>query len=450
MKINFRLLSFVLVLVMMTATLFGCDMPNSRSTSGSTSNSQSTEDVSSDSGVNSTVISNSSDEETSQSQSVSESISQSESDSTSESESTSESASQSESASDSSSESASDSSSESTSQSESASDSSSESTSQSQSQSSEDSGSGSQQQDEPYVEPEFEDEERPNEAIDLPVVKPDKFYTEVELTWISYNIRMYTSGDTGLTNWSQRGSHLIEYLNIQNVDIICFQEVCQNQYNALNGGLKGYSMIWYSRESGSNPEGLAIAYKTDKFKVLSQTRYWLSPTPNTQSKGWGESYYRILVSALLEHKETGIKFNLESVHMGLSTAAQPSEADLILSKIQNEKYPVLLAGDFNMLATKNEDGTYQYKAYEMFSSALNDLRLGFDNAEDLTFSAYNANPSCLLDYFFASKDTVRALSYQVLYDKWAVVDGKTQYAPGLSGPLSDHYGIKCTVRIKRV
>ena len=426
MKINFRLLSFVLVFVMMAATLFGCDMPNSRSNSGSTSKSQSIEADSSDSSVNSTVISNSSTEDTSESQSESQSASESQSESTY----------QSESASDSSSESTSESASES--QSESA------------SQSTEDSGSGSQPQVEPYVEPEFEEEERPNEAIDLPVVKPDKFYTEVELTWISFNIRMNTSNDTGLTNWSQRGSHLIEYLNIQNVDIICFQEVCQNQYNALNGGLKGYSMIWYSRESGSNPEGLAVAYKTDKFNLLAQTRYWLSPTPNTQSKGWGESYYRILVSALLEHKETGIKFNLESVHMGLSTAAQPSEAELILSKIQNEKYPVLLAGDFNMLGTKNEDGTYQFTAYGMFSDALNDLRLGFENANDFSFSAYNANPDRLLDYFFASKDTVRAISYQVLYDKWAVVDGKTQFAPGLSGPLSDHYGIKCVVRIKRV
>lgn len=276
--------------------------------------------------------------------------------------------------------------------------------------------------------------------------------TDTDLTWMSFNIRQAGGSTGGDANkaWSIRGQYLIDNVLKHEPDVVCFQEVDQSQYYDLNAGLTGYTTVWYARQTGSDPEGLAVSFKADKYVLVSQSRYWLSETPDTQSYGWGESYYRIVVNVLLLDKNTGIKFNVSSVHMGLAKAAQVSEAELILSKMAESAYPTLLAGDFNLTPLTDENDDYVYPAYGTFTDALDDLRLNFANKDDFTFSAYNQTPESLIDFFMATKNYATATSYQVLYEKWDLDEnGEVVYGSDYSHPLSDHYAIMCSLNLKR-
>ena len=97
-------------------------------------------------------------------------------------------------------------------------------------------------------------------SYEPPVVSDDLEVTET-FNIMSFNIRTYTGNDTGVKNWSQRGTHVINYVMESNMDVICFQEVKYTQYVDMYNGLKEkYDVLYFPREVSANPEGLMIAY----------------------------------------------------------------------------------------------------------------------------------------------------------------------------------------------
>ena len=97
-------------------------------------------------------------------------------------------------------------------------------------------------------------------SIPTPIVDEETTVTET-FNIMSFNIRNENTSDKGATNWSQRGSHLIEYVLTSGMDVICFQEVKYTQYVDMYVGLKSkYDVLYFPREVSENPEGLMIAY----------------------------------------------------------------------------------------------------------------------------------------------------------------------------------------------
>lgn len=118
---------------------------------------------------------------------------------------------------------------------------------------------------------------------------------------MSMNVRMDAIIDFNEKDWSDSRCALVcNYLKNSGADVICLQEVCLNQYEDILDAVGGtYSVIYYQREKdGRNPEGLAILYNDD-FELVENNRFWLSSTPETESKDWGAAYKRISVNAVL-------------------------------------------------------------------------------------------------------------------------------------------------------
>ena len=82
--------------------------------------------------------------------------------------------------------------------------------------------------------------------------------------------------------------------------------------------------------------------------------FWLSPTPEVPSKGWDAALNRICTYALLQEKKSGKKFWAFNTHFDhVGDLARVNSAKLILEKIQKmntQKLPVVLTGDFNLTA----------------------------------------------------------------------------------------------------
>lgn len=249
---------------------------------------------------------------------------------------------------------------------------------------------------------------------------------------MSFNIRTDTFADIGDKNWDgYRQFTVPAYIADSGADVVCLQEVKSSQYECLKEKLAGvYNMIYYQRENSVDAEGLAILY-TDDFSLLSEDRFWLSSTPDKESQDWGAAYKRISVNALLEHKESGLVFNVFTVHLDhISELSRENGLALILEKAEQGGYPALLCGDFN--TNENSD------CYSVIASKMQDCRKTATVTDSgLTFQNYGyvkqTADSLPIDFCFADN------SFKVF--EFAIKDEKDENG----NYYSDHYAISAKI-----
>lgn len=250
----------------------------------------------------------------------------------------------------------------------------------------------------------------------------------VDVDFMSFNIRQDT--DSGVKAWSNRKDALIASILSYNPSVICFQEVRKNQYQDLAAGLASasYEIVWYGRQSGDNPEGLAIAYKTDVWTKQSDRVFWLSDTPDVMSKGWDDAYYRICVNVLLKHNASGEMLDVYTVHLGLTETSRKNGMQLILDRVTGD-YPTYIAGDFNCTNTMD--------AYLITAEQYIDCQLVAPTTEyDDTFQGWGSkvgdDENYIIDFCFVSGKHFAPVKFDICQDKWG--DDNANY-------LSDHYAL---------
>ncbi|WP_318344462.1 endonuclease/exonuclease/phosphatase family protein [Flagellimonas baculiformis] len=169
---------------------------------------------------------------------------------------------------------------------------------------------------------------------------------------ISYNIR-YDNPDDNPNNWDNRKDFLISQLNFHAPDVFGTQEGLVHQLKDIDNGLENYTYFGVGRDHGDERgEFTAIFYNTKKLKLLEQSTFWLSETPETPSKGWDAALPRICTYGLFENKEDGNKFMVFNTHFDhVGVQAREESSKLILKKIKElnqDGLPVVLTGDFNL------------------------------------------------------------------------------------------------------
>lgn len=263
---------------------------------------------------------------------------------------------------------------------------------------------------------------------------PDPYEGYQVFDVMSFNIRMDAIIDLKEKDWStSRAALVTDYIRNSGADIICLQEVCQSQYEDLNASLSDiYSIIYYQRESGVNPEGLAILYNKD-FTLEESSRFWLSSTPDVESKDWGAANKRISVNAVLRHEDSGIMLNVFTVHLDhISELSRENGLSLILEKAAGYDCPPLLLGDFN--TDENSD------CYALISSEMQDCRKVAPATDSgLTYQNFGyikqTEDSLPIDFCFADK-AFKVFEFEIKDEK---AENGVYY--------SDHYAITAKVGI---
>jgi len=169
----------------------------------------------------------------------------------------------------------------------------------------------------------------------------------IDINLMSFNIR--TGIDGGIKSWDSRKEALIKIVLDADPSVVCFQEVQPTQIDDLEVylGAASYEILYIQGD------GTAIAYKINDWEKISESRFWLSETPDTPSKGWGAQYSRTCINILLKHKLTGQYLNVFGTHLDFNTTARSNSIKLIMERIAaaNEAagmiYPTFIAGDFN-------------------------------------------------------------------------------------------------------
>jgi len=169
---------------------------------------------------------------------------------------------------------------------------------------------------------------------------------------ISYNIR-YDNPDDAPNNWDNRKEFLISQLNFYNPDVFGVQEGLIHQVKEMDQGLEGYAYFGVGRDYGDERgEHTAVLYNKQRLKLLNQSTFWLSLTPDKPSKGWDAALPRTCTYGVFESKNDGTKFMVFNTHFDhVGVKAREESSKLILEKIKElntENYPVVLTGDFNL------------------------------------------------------------------------------------------------------
>jgi endonuclease/exonuclease/phosphatase family metal-dependent hydrolase len=234
-------------------------------------------------------------------------------------------------------------------------------------------------------------------------------------TFLTYNLR-YNNPKDGLDRWEVRKKNVADLLQHYQPDVFGTQEGLNEQIMWLDSTLTKYAYVGVGRDDGKQKgEYCAVFYKKEKYKLIKQSTFWLSETPEEVSVGWDAALERICTYLLLENKETKHRFYVFNTHFDhVGSEARINSSKLIYSKITEcnpENYPCVLMGDLNLFP---DTDPIQY-----LSKQLDDAKtLAGDHISGPqgTFNGFkHAEPvTNRIDYIFISKGKGKVNQYEVL------------------------------------
>ena len=254
-----------------------------------------------------------------------------------------------------------------------------------------------------------------------------------ELTLISYNIRNSGAND-GINRWDNRKHLTVNMICQENPDLICMQEVLNDQLEFLYDELPDYDFIGVGRDdSVRKGEIMAIFYRNDLYRLLDDGNFWLSETPEMVSRGWDGVCRRMVTWGHFKNLKSGktfFCFNTHLDHKGI--AAREESIKLIIEKINgftDGGEPVFLTGDFNA-TIDNPIFTplINYMHQARTDAPVTDNKYTYNN-----YGLGNENPSVIDHIFYQNAAPV----------SFTTLDGS--YGDGY---ISDHFPVKAIFKIK--
>lgn len=170
---------------------------------------------------------------------------------------------------------------------------------------------------------------------------------------VTFNIRCDFNQD-GDNCFCYRKSLIQDKIKKESPDIICFQEVLPHVAVWLKEALDDYYVIGCGRSETLEDEQMAVAYRKDRWNLISMETFWLSPTPYVPASRYEEQSIcpRTCTEAVfedLQEKKILRVNNLHLDHEGM--AARKLGLVQVLKKVDAAQLfpdaPVILTGDFN-------------------------------------------------------------------------------------------------------
>lgn len=254
---------------------------------------------------------------------------------------------------------------------------------------------------------------------------------------VTFNIRCDHKQD-GKNNFEYRKPIIKNCLMENKPDVACFQEMLPHMALWLSEVLKDYQLVGCGREKDLTGEQMTVAFRRDRYEMVSMDTYWLSNTPYLPGSRYEEqsNYPRTATQLLLKEKDTNAVYLIVNTHLDhKSSKARLLGMECVLDKIRQTqiqwkaigKLPVILCGDMNAYPESPE------------IESMNHSGIVCDVTEELSGTYHNfgkMDKPVKIDYIAVS-DNIRLEKVELWKDQ---KDGVF---------LSDHYPICATVYIKR-
>lgn len=235
-------------------------------------------------------------------------------------------------------------------------------------------------------------------------------YSEVEvldkLSVMTYNV---CNNTPVLEPVSERGKLVRSVVRRSSPDVVCFQEITPAWVEKLARLSEYDSELFY--RGAEQKEATPIYWKRDVFDLVESKSFWLSETPDVESKGFGAHYLRICTAVVLKRKTTGKCICVINTHFDFGDECQLKEAQMIkdLAAKYSSDMPVFCTADYNM--------TMGAPAYKSMREAFNDARRTVA-PKDFTPTFNNADcdmyPQSIIDFIFTNLEKKNLLSYKVI------------------------------------
>lgn len=222
-------------------------------------------------------------------------------------------------------------------------------------------------------------------------------------------------------SWCLRKNYIASMIRFHRMDVIGFQEPHWNHIEDLNNLLPEYG--WYGiGVNDAKKEGSfnAIFWKKQRFSLINQGFFFLSPTPDVPALGWGAYFVRGVTWCKLFDKKAKGAFYIFNTHFDYhSLEARNESACLLLKKIKEiaNDCPYVVVGDFNLFPSLHGMETYKILTKKDLIDAQKATHFphhgptgswsGFKKAGD---------PGIKPDYIFVKKKGTKVISHGILSD----------------------------------
>jgi endonuclease/exonuclease/phosphatase family metal-dependent hydrolase len=219
---------------------------------------------------------------------------------------------------------------------------------------------------------------------------------------------------------------IVKLINTHKPDVIATQEALYHQIEYLGQNLPKYKWVGIGRDDGHRKgEFTAIFYNKDRLKILTDSSFWLSPTPAQPGIGWDAALNRTVTWAKFRDNFNGRQFFIFNTHFDhLGETARTESAKLLHRKIKeiDGDSPIIVIGDFNSIPksetyrilTSPGKGTSSRKLFDSRKISQNT-----PSGPKGTFTGFDmtAIPEQPIDYVFVS-EKITVFNYAVLADKF--------------------------------
>lgn len=171
---------------------------------------------------------------------------------------------------------------------------------------------------------------------------------------MSFNLRYENEWD-GINAFENRKPYILEVIREEAPDLIGFQEGTDNMRAWLGRELTEYVTLGIGRYADYHGEGTLIAFRRDRFEILSHRTVWLSPTPSVPASRYTNSDQsscpRVYSETRLVAKDCHRIIRLLNIHTDHEGAfARMLEVKQMLTDMGDAEDDVLIfTGDFNAL-----------------------------------------------------------------------------------------------------
>jgi endonuclease/exonuclease/phosphatase family metal-dependent hydrolase len=173
-----------------------------------------------------------------------------------------------------------------------------------------------------------------------------------KLKVMTFNLRVEAPTHDGINDLPNRKGRILETIATEAPDLIGFQEARDGVRAWLRDTLSDYVVVGCGRYGDYRGESAPLAFRKDKFEMISMDTFWLSSTPKIPAstyEGSDQSDCPRIVTAVvlkpIESSELLLFINTHTDHLGSMARTLPSAQ--ILEYASQKGMATVITGDFN-------------------------------------------------------------------------------------------------------
>lgn len=169
------------------------------------------------------------------------------------------------------------------------------------------------------------------------------------LSIVSFNVLVDFSRPKGYPAWKDRRDVCAQVLRDGQADLIGLQEPSPGQLKFFVEQLPEFDVHYY-HEGARQYTDAALFFRRKTFEAVERGHWWLSPTPEKSSTGFGNALPRLVVWARLSHRSSQTELVAFNTHFDNTQPSQQKMAELCQQQFQpflKRGIPLFFFGDFN-------------------------------------------------------------------------------------------------------